>query len=423
MFNGTTKIKDYTFTPENDIASFFGATSDQPITKATIRETIGNLDDEYFGKFYVSRNSCASAPTTIPASTTTPTTTPQLGACCPPGSAWNSTENRCVTTACGAGQYWCPLTNQCIVRGTSCGDNTDGGGGNQCNNNTICDANEGCGCSDCNAQQDHCAAGLICEYGGDGNQKQSQCVDACTNTQAPSELQAGVDQPYISCMGNGDATKTHFRYKLIKTAGSTETDFVSTVPAIIGTQILHPALTQGNYRVECYYGTNTELTTTLPATPHACMKSMNVKAAGDPTAQGCENIYAHKGNESSINEITSPTSYDAYYRCANRVVSPSLTQPFKLRVGSGSPVILGYDVNMTNFLATLWNVGSISTQSGPYTIPLGTTPVECAVKVGGGYSTNNSCRINACAGAACSTPKTFIVLPSTENMCTTSASS
>lgn len=114
------------------------------------------------------------------------------------------------------------LTSQCILKGTSCGDNTDGTGGNQCNNDNTCDANEGCGCSDCTGKQDHCAAGLTCEYGGDGAQKESQCVGAsCTNTQAPAELKAGVDQPYIACMGNGDATKTHFRYKLVKTSGST----------------------------------------------------------------------------------------------------------------------------------------------------------------------------------------------------------
>lgn len=311
-----------------------------------------------------------------------PSSGPQVGACCPAGSAWNSLQNKCVPLDCAAGQYWCPLTGQCLAKGTSCGDDTDGGGGNQCNNNNTCEANEGCGCSDCAGQQDHCAAGLICEYGGDSNQKQSQCVDACTNTQAPSELKAGIDQPYISCTGNGDATKTHFRYKIIKTAGSTETDFVSTIPALIGTQMLHPTLTQGNYRVECYYGTMSELTTALPAAAHSCTKSINVKASDDATAQGCGDIYAHKGNESSINEITSSTSYDAYYRCANRVVAPSLSQPFKLRVGSASPVVLGYDADMTNFLATLWNVGSISTQSGPYTIPLGTTSVECAVKIG-----------------------------------------
>ncbi len=42
----------------------------------------------------------------------------------------------------------------------------------------------------------------------------------CTNTQAPSELKAGVDQPYISCTGNGDTTQTHFKYRITPLTGS-----------------------------------------------------------------------------------------------------------------------------------------------------------------------------------------------------------
>ncbi len=62
----------------------------------------------------------------------------------------------------------------------------------------------------------------------------------CTNTQAPSELKAGVDQPYISCKGDiGDATKTHFKYKLTKTSGPPEAAYISTTPVANGDQILH----------------------------------------------------------------------------------------------------------------------------------------------------------------------------------------
>ena len=67
------------------------------------------------------------------------------------------------------------------------------------------------------------------------------CME-CTNTQAPSELKAGVDQPYISCTGNGDTTQTHFRYRITKTSGTPTADvYTSTTPSPVGTQILHTA--------------------------------------------------------------------------------------------------------------------------------------------------------------------------------------
>ena len=67
------------------------------------------------------------------------------------------------------------------------------------------------------------------------------CME-CSNTQAPSELKAGVDQPYISCTGNGDTTQTHFRYRLTKTSGTPTADvFTSVTPVSVGTQVLHTA--------------------------------------------------------------------------------------------------------------------------------------------------------------------------------------
>lgn len=46
------------------------------------------------------------------------------------------------------------------------------------------------------------------------------------------------------------------------------------------------------------------------------------------------------------------------------------------------------------------------------------TAVECAVKVGDGYSTNNSCKITTCVGLDCVTPETFVITHSTEAICT-----
>ena len=42
------------------------------------------------------------------------------------------------------------------------------------------------------------------------------------------------------------------------------------------------------------------------------------------------------------------------------------------------------------------------------------------MKVGDGYSTNNSCKVRSCVGAECSTPQTFIIVPSSNEVCTDS---
>lgn len=112
------------------------------------------------------------------------------------------------------------------------------------------------------------------------------CVE-CSNTQAPSELQAGLDQPYITCTGNGDATKSYFKYKITK-IGSTDAPFVSEIKPL-GEQVLGQALPVGDYRVECFYGTAASVDTTSQA-PDTCIKTMSVK----DTAQGCSRIYGYK---------------------------------------------------------------------------------------------------------------------------------
>lgn len=39
------------------------------------------------------------------------------------------------------------------------------------------------------------------------------------------------------------------------------------------------------------------------------------------------------------------------------------------------------------------------------------------MKVGDGYSTNDSCKIRTCIGTDCSTPETFIITPSSNAVC------
>ena len=70
---------------------------------------------------------CYKADPVVTTTTTTPTTTstlttttatttgPQIGACCPDGSAWNSLANRCIPTTCGEGKFYCAAQKQCLA--------------------------------------------------------------------------------------------------------------------------------------------------------------------------------------------------------------------------------------------------------------------------------------------------------------------
>lgn len=62
-----------------------------------------------------------------------------------------------VCLRCLEGQYWCASSNACLNEGEICGDH-------QCTDDGTCNDNEGCGCLDCDGEQDHCAAGLECNY-------------------------------------------------------------------------------------------------------------------------------------------------------------------------------------------------------------------------------------------------------------------
>lgn len=87
----------------------------------------------------------------------------QVGACCPAGAQWDSSQGKCALEAvpgCAEGEYYCHAELKCKAAGASCGTVT-------CNNNNVCDTNESCDCADCNEKVDHCglsSAGeqLIC---------------------------------------------------------------------------------------------------------------------------------------------------------------------------------------------------------------------------------------------------------------------
>lgn len=240
----------------------------------------------------------------------------------------------CASDLCAEGQYFCSAENICKPAGQSCSAIT-------CNKNNVCEVGESCNCSDCTdgdadntdkcglsagGQQLFCTkdsvisdntsfpfcfpacldgqacastcnqqVGACCPADTTWNSTQNSCVpnNTCTNTQAPRELKAGYDQPYIACTGNGVATDTHFRYRITK-VGSTDAPFISDI-FINGTQVLHPTIpTAGTYTVNCFYGTATVVNTAASATPHECSKTMTVREGDTDAINGCSRIFAYK---------------------------------------------------------------------------------------------------------------------------------
>lgn len=120
----------------------------------------------------------------------------------------------------------------------------------------------------------------------------SATCKSCSNTQAPSELKANYDQPYIACTGDGTVSNTHFRYRITK-AGSADAPFVSELYTI-GTQVLHPKMAVGSYTVNCFYGNSTTVDTSTTAVPHECIKTMEAKDVNANAVNGCSRIFGYK---------------------------------------------------------------------------------------------------------------------------------
>lgn len=127
--------------------------------------------------------------------------------------------------------------------------------------------------------------GACCPAGAQWSIANNRCETNCNTTQAPSELKAGVDQPYISCTAGPSGT-THFRYRLTDMSAPTAAPFISNIYSN-GTPVLHSFInTAGDYKVECFYGNATSVDTDNTATPSTCVKNIVVK--NDPNTQGCE---------------------------------------------------------------------------------------------------------------------------------------
>lgn len=55
IYDGPKYLQSYTFTPQNNVATFFGTASRQPFDRVSIQETVGGVDDELYGKLYLKR--------------------------------------------------------------------------------------------------------------------------------------------------------------------------------------------------------------------------------------------------------------------------------------------------------------------------------------------------------------------------------
>lgn len=180
----------------------------------------------------------------------------------------------------------------------------------------------------------------------------------------------------------------------------------------VGTQKLHTnALPLGDYSVECFYGTAANIDVSAP--PHSCKKTMSVQTE----AQGCSRIYPYKGNTLS-DTMVNDTAFSASFRCGSRLpIAGTPTNPYMFRVGTTPFIYLPFDA----LVSELFNgiaIGPVSQQTQNYNFNTGNTPVGCAVKIGGGYSTNSACQLTACSGTNCNTPQTFSVIHSGNLTCT-----
>lgn len=54
VYSGATSLGTFSWQPPNDTLAFWGVWTDVPITKLSVREVVGNIDDEFFGEFYTS---------------------------------------------------------------------------------------------------------------------------------------------------------------------------------------------------------------------------------------------------------------------------------------------------------------------------------------------------------------------------------
>lgn len=117
--------------------------------------------------------------------------------------------------------------------------------------------------------------------------------------------------------------------------------------------------------------------------------------------------------------MTSSDPFSGSFRCGSRIDVGAIDQPYKIKIGTGGTATSQPLASDVPFLALFPGLAlGISMQSNPYQFTTINTPVECAVKVGDGYSTSSLCQSNVCVGSNCTKPQTFVITPSSESVCT-----
>ena len=66
LFSSATLLGSYTIEPPDDDFSFYGFWTADRITKVTIRETVGGVDNEFFGRFMTGTTSNVAVPPPVP---------------------------------------------------------------------------------------------------------------------------------------------------------------------------------------------------------------------------------------------------------------------------------------------------------------------------------------------------------------------
>ena len=67
LLSDGTVVDSFSVEPANNTFNFYGYWSSVPITAVTIRETVGDIDNEFFGRFYTGATAYSAPPVPLPA--------------------------------------------------------------------------------------------------------------------------------------------------------------------------------------------------------------------------------------------------------------------------------------------------------------------------------------------------------------------
>lgn len=234
------------------------------------------------------------------------------------------------------------------------------------------------------------------------------CSSTCTDTEAPNELKANIDKPYIDCNG---ATGTHFKYRISNPEDNTFTPVESSIFLVSGTErILHQSTlptSATDYVVECIYG---DSTLSVPVVDTECVKSVTVRTStANNEVQGCAGITNNYENFVGYEKWVHNTGFNASIGCVARKSDPEVLEPFLVQYGT--------EFTPLGYLNSLVDIGRFTSELDVHTFESSlSTPTTCAVRVGDGYSTNSLCQNLGCGGPECDMPYAYTIQPSTDNL-------